>query len=615
MMLLVPNVVILSGRILARAGLLLLALLLLGSGLIALWRLALSPLADAWRSRDWNQAMARIEILSLAQDARGARLQTRYAYQVDGVLYRASRYGLHADMDSAEAARAAYAELLYRDKTWVWVNPQAPEEALMNRDIHWLVVAFALPAVAVAALGALLLWAAASALCERYRESRRKMPGLMRYPLPIMRFLYSVLFYLCMPGFMLRLLWRSRQQADYRRHWRERFGFYDERAPTPLIWVHAVSLGETQAAKPLIEGLLAAYPRHTLLLTSMTPTGRNAGSAAHQGNARIMQAYLPYDAPDAARRFFRHFRPDFGVLLETEIWPNLLFAARRQGIPVTLVNARLSSGSARGYARIMRLARPAFACFHAVAAQERADARRLAFLGATRISVCGNLKFDARPDPELLAQGEAWRAEIRGEKVRSIWLAASTREGEEVLLLDVAAQLSAFLPPDMPPPLLVLTPRHPQRFGAAASLIKARGLSLARRSEGLPTPETQVWLGDSMGELAAYYALADVAFIGGSLLPLGGQNLIEAAACACPALFGPYTFNFARASRNAVRSGAALRVIDAKTLLNALATLLAHPEQQSAMRAAALAFAAQYQGATTRILALLRERIQLSSVE
>ncbi|MDR0736757.1 MAG: lipid IV(A) 3-deoxy-D-manno-octulosonic acid transferase [Zoogloeaceae bacterium] len=429
----------------------------------------------------------------------------------------------------------------------------------------------------------------------------------MRYPWPIMRLLYSLFFYLFMPGLLLRLLWRSRRQADYRCHWRERFGFYGKRAPTPLLWVHAVSLGETRAAKPLIEGLLAAYPRHALLLTSMTPTGRNAGSAAYRDNARVVRAYLPYDAPDAARRFFRHFRPDFGVLLETEIWPNLLFAAKRQGVPVMLVNARLSSRSARGYARIVKLARPAFACLRAVAAQERADARRLAFLGATRVFVCGNLKFDARPDPELLARGKVWRAEILGAGARPIWLAASTREGEEALLLDVAARLPACLPPGAPPPLLVLTPRHPQRFDAVAALVEARGLALARRGDGLPTPETQVWLGDSMGELAAYYALADVAFIGGSLLPLGGQNLIEAAACACPALFGPHTFNFARASLDAVRSGAALRVGDAKSLQEALAALFAHPERQAAMRVAALAFAAQYQGATTRILAFLRE--------
>ncbi|MDR2624976.1 MAG: lipid IV(A) 3-deoxy-D-manno-octulosonic acid transferase [Zoogloeaceae bacterium] len=425
-----------------------------------------------------------------------------------------------------------------------------------------------------------------------------------------MRFFYSLLFYLCLPGCVLRLLWRSRRQAEYRRHWRERFGFYDERAPAPLLWVHAVSLGETRAAKPLIEGLLAAYPRHTLLLTCMTPTGRDAGSAAYQGNARVMQAYLPYDVPDAARRFFRHFRPDFGVLLETEIWPNLLFAARRQGIPVALVNARLSRGSARGYARIMKLARPAFACLYAVAAQERADARRLAFLGATRISLCGNLKFDVQPDPELLAQGKAWKEEILRAKARPIWLAASTREGEETLLLDVAARLSKSLSPDTPP-LLVLVPRHPQRFAAVASLIEARGLAFARRSDGLPTPETQVWLGDSMGELAAYYALADVAFIGGSLLPLGGQNLIEAAACACPALLGPHTFNFARASQNAVRAGAAMRVGDAKALHDALAALLVHAERQAAMRAAALAFAARHRGATARILDRLREWIQL----
>jgi 3-deoxy-D-manno-octulosonic-acid transferase len=609
---LVPNVTHLSGRILARTGLLLLAALFLGSGLIATWRLALSPLVDVWRSRDWMRVMAKIETRTLAHDARGVHLRIRYAYRIDGILYRASRYGPHADADSAEAARAAYAELLYRDKAWVWVNPGSPGEALMNRDIHWQVVAFALPAVAVAALGALLLWAAARAVRDRHRASRRKMPGAMRYPVSIMRFFYSLFFYLSMPGLLLRLLWRSRRQEGYRRHWRERIGGYTGRAPAPLIWVHAVSLGETQAARPLVTGLLAAYPRHTLLLTSMTPTGREAGEALYRNEARIMRAYLPYDTPDAARRFFRHFRPDFGILLETEIWPNLLFAARRHDVPVMLVNARLSRRSARGYARFMKLTRPAFAGLYAVAAQERADARRLAFLGATRVFVCGNLKFDVRPDPELRSLGKAWRADILRARARPVWLAASTREGEEALLLDVAARLSASLPPDTPPPLLVLTPRHPQRFDAVAALIAARGLSFTRRGDGLPTAETQVWLGDSMGELAAYYALADIAFIGGSLVPLGGQNLIEAAACGCPALFGPHTFNFARASLDAVRCGAALRVADAKALAAALATLFTHPERQAAMRAAALDFAARYQGATPRILALLRDWVSPS---
>jgi 3-deoxy-D-manno-octulosonic-acid transferase len=612
-MLFVPDVATLSGRIQARAGLLLLAVVLLGGGLIGVWRLALSPLLDAWRSRDWVQVMAKIETLALAQDARGVQLRTRYAYRVEGVLYRASRYGLHRGTENAEAARAAYAELLYRNKVWVWVNPEAPGEALMNRDIHWSIIVFALPAVAAAALGALLFWAAGSALRQQYRESQRANKKGMRYAWRTMCFLYSLFFWLALPWLMLRLLWRSRQQADCRRHWRERFGFYAPRAKSPLLWVHAVSLGETRAAAPLVAKLLAAYPQHVLLLTSMTPTGRAAGAALYGDNERVMTAYLPWDTPDAARRFFQHFRPAFGVLLETEIWPNLLFAARRQDVPVLLVNARLSRRSARGYARIGALARPAFACLAAVAAQERADARRLAFLGAKRISLCGNLKFDAQPAPELLARGKAWRAAIMDAKPRPIWLAASTRAGEESLLLDILAQLWARCSQEAP--LLVLTPRHPQRFDAVAALVRARGLVLARRGAGLPTPETQVWLGDSMGELAAYYALADVAFIGGSLLPLGGQNLIEAAACACPALLGPHTFNFARASREAVRAGAALRVDDAKALLEALSTLLADPKRQAAMRLAALAFAAQHQGATARILALLQAVFQSPSAE
>lgn len=411
------------------------------------------------------------------------------------------------------------------------------------------------------------------------------------------RMLYCLLLYLGAPLVWLRLLWRSRRQPEYRQHLGERWGFFGQPpGPEPLIWLHAVSVGETRAAQPLIQALLQAWPGHRLLLTCMTPTGRAAGAELLGDDPRVLQAYLPYDYPGAMARFLDHFRPRLGVLMETEIWPNLMAAAARRQLPVVLANARLSRRSARGYARIAALVRPALERLAAVAAQSEADANRLALLGAPRISICGNLKFEVSPAPAALELGETWRAALGS---RPVWLAASTREGEEVLLLEVLERLQR------PELLLVLVPRHPQRFEAVAGLVRERGLTLAYRSQGLPGAEHQVWLGDSMGEMAAYYRLADLAFVGGSLLPLGGQNLIEAAACGCPVLTGPHTFNFAQASADAVAAGAARQVADVGELETVLGELLDAPAKRVAMGQAGRDFAAAHRGATARTLALI----------
>lgn len=409
------------------------------------------------------------------------------------------------------------------------------------------------------------------------------------------RLLYCALLYLATPLIWLRLLWRSYRQPEYRHYLGERWGFYREHANRPLLWVHAVSVGETRAAQPLIEALLIAHPDHELLLTGMTPTGREAGHQLYAG--RVRQAYLPYDFPGATRRFLCHFRPRLGILMETEIWPNLLSQAAAQGIPMALANARLSERSARGYRRFAALAGPAFASLAAVAAQTNEDARRLQELGATQVEICGNLKFDVTPPTEKLALGRSWR-ESQGS--RPIWLAASTREGEEVLLLDALAHRS--LPGGT---LVVLVPRHPQRFSEVAGLIASKGHSFRRRSEGLPDVDTLIWLGDSMGEMAAYYAMADLAYVGGSLLPLGGQNLIEAAACGCPVLVGPHTFNFAQATSDAITAGAARRVAGADELLSVSSRLLTQAEELAGMAVAAQHFAAAHRGATQRTLRLI----------
>jgi len=414
------------------------------------------------------------------------------------------------------------------------------------------------------------------------------------------RLLYTLFLYLLLPFIFLRLLWRARKQPEYLRHLPERFGFYPARPADSagILWVHAVSVGETRAAQPLVEALLKDYPDHTLLLTGMTPTGREAGTQVY--GDRVIQAYLPYDYPGAVGCFLRHFRPRLGILMETEIWPNLLHAAQDHQIPILLGNARLSERSARGYRRFLPLTGPALRSLAGVAAQSEADALRLESLGANPVSVCGNLKFDVPVDPAKLALGQQWKEHLAG---RRVWLAASTREGEEVLILDALKERP------LDDALLVLVPRHPQRFAEVAALAAARGFTVHRRSQGLPDAATAIWLGDSMGEMAAYYTLADLAFIGGSLLPLGGQNLIEAAACQCPTLIGPHTFNFALACEQAIAAGCTRRVEDAGALVDAVRQLLASPPRRNNMAYAANQFAAAHRGATGRTMTLVRALI------
>lgn len=424
----------------------------------------------------------------------------------------------------------------------------------------------------------------------------------------MIRWFYSALLYLTLPLVWLRLIHRGMAQPGYRQYRKERWGYYHPVSGTaPLIWIHAVSVGETRAAEPLIGALLSAYPQHNILLTSMTPTGRATGAERFVENPsfgarfphRVRQAYLPYDYPDAVARFLKHFQPQIGLLMETELWPNLMSACARHQLPILLVNARLSERSARGYARFSALTGAAFRQLRGVIAQTAADAERLSTLGATVLGVSGNLKFDVQPDKALLDQGKTWRASF-GE--RPVWLAASTREGEENGLLAAHQTLLK----EVPDALLMLVPRHPQRFQAIADQVIAAGLSMVRRSESQPLQDTQVWLGDSMGEMPAYYACADIAVMGGSWMPLGGQNLIEATACACPVLVGPHTFNFAQATEDAIAAGAACRLPDTEALPGTLLSLWSNPANQLAMQNAAAQFTAQHQGATQRTLEHIR---------
>lgn len=411
-----------------------------------------------------------------------------------------------------------------------------------------------------------------------------------------MRFLYTLLTYAALPLIVLRLLWRARRQREYLRHVGERFGFYDnDDAAGPWLWVHAVSVGETRAAEPLISALQQRYPQHRILLTHMTPTGRETGNALY--GDRVTRCYLPYDYPGAVARFLDRFRPAMGVLMETEIWPNLIHAAASRDIPLYLVNARLSERSLRGYQRTGALARDAIGGFRAIAAQSESDAARLQTLGATHVSVTGNLKFDLEVPAVQVEQGRALR---QSAGARPVLLAASTREGEETLLLDAAQRAG------LRDALLVIVPRHPQRFDAVAALIAARGLRLQRRSAGEPVAaDTAVLLGDSMGEMFMYYAACDVVLMGGSFLPYGAHSLIEPCALGRPVIIGPSTYNFAEAAEAAVAAGAATRVNDLAAAVALALQLAADPLRAQRMGDAGLGFTAAHRGATQRVLALL----------
>jgi 3-deoxy-D-manno-octulosonic-acid transferase len=410
---------------------------------------------------------------------------------------------------------------------------------------------------------------------------------------------YSLLLRLATPAYFARLWWRGRAEPAYRQWWGERLGFATG-APVPgRLWLHAVSLGETRAAAPLIDALRSQRPGLRLLLTHGTATGREAGRALlREGDA---QAWLPYDTPGAVRRFLRHHQPATGVLMETEVWPNLLHEAHAAGVPLALANARLSERSARKGQQLAALMHPALACFDAVLAQTEADAARLRASGARGVQVMGNLKFDMSPAPALLARGAAWRAAAG----RPVVLVAVTREGEEATLLHAWRARPGVRP------LLLLVPRHPQRFDEVAGLVTAAGFSLSRRSTWGDAPpadalKAEVWLGDSLGEMPAYYAAANVALLGGSFAPLGGQNLIEAAACGCALVMGPHTFNFAQAAEGALAAGAAVRAADIMTAVQQSLDLLVAGQAQ-AMGEHGRAFAAEHSGAAARMaVAILR---------
>ena len=415
----------------------------------------------------------------------------------------------------------------------------------------------------------------------------------------IARLLYSALWPLLMPLVKRYLNKRARKAPAYLEHWDERFGRDLPRGDgREVIWLHAVSVGETRAALPLVKLLRQQYPAARFVITQMTPTGRATALQLYP-DAEIR--YLPYDSAGNMRRFIAALRPKLGVLMETELWPNLLHACRAAGVPLFLVNARLSEKSLRGYRRIGPLIRPAMRALTAVAEQSEADAERLRQLGAARVQVCGNSKYDFTPPAEQLAVGQTFRQHIGN---RPVWVCASTRDGEEALILQ------AWQAAPRGDALLLLVPRHPERFDSVATLAASMGFAVQRRSDGQPVSQgTQVWVGDSMGELFAYYAAADVAFVGGSLLDFGSQNLIEPASIGLPVLIGPSTYNFAEAASLALAAGAARQVADAQSLVSAALALLQDADARQQMREAGLAFTAQHRGASQRMLQLIGSQV------
>jgi 3-deoxy-D-manno-octulosonic-acid transferase len=425
----------------------------------------------------------------------------------------------------------------------------------------------------------------------------------------MMRFLYSLVVWLVQPLVRRKLRRRAVAEPLYGEHMAERFGHYTQTAPAPgagpLVWLHAVSLGETLAAATLLQALRAQLPGMRLLLTHGTATGRAAGLGLLQpGDVQVWQ---PWDTLGAVGRFYTHFRPQIGLLMETELWPNLVAESRRAGVPLCLVNARLSDKSLQQAQRLAWLARPTYSSLHAVWAQSEADARRLRLLGAPVRGVMGNFKFDMAPNAMQLAAGRAWREASAGPVV----MFASAREGEEALLIEVLKQKEAPAQLDIaqaaPENIAskvqwLIVPRHPQRFDEVAALLVAAGYTVSRRSQwGSEAPAAaDVWLGDSLGEMALYFGLAHVALLGGSFAPLGGQNLIEAAACGVPVFMGPHTYNFAEAAQLSAEAGAAFPCTDLVDAVQRATTLLQTPHALAQAAQAALALGVAHRGAALR---------------
>lgn len=415
-----------------------------------------------------------------------------------------------------------------------------------------------------------------------------------------MRVVYSALFYLLIPVILIRLLWRGFKAPDYRKRWGERFAVYRGKHAQGVIWFHAVSVGETESVFPLIRLIQERHPQSKILVTTTTPTG-SARVRAVMGDS-IEHVYLPYDLPGAIGRFFAHFRPKAAVIMETEIWPNLFARCGQGSVPLFIVNARLSRKSANGYRKIPSLVRPALVGVKAIAAQTREDAGRYIAIGADadRVTVSGNLKFDLEISAEVIKQGET----IRNSNFpfRPVWIAASTHKGEDEIILQVFSELKR----QFSTLLLILVPRHPERFEEVRKLCEAEGFNVKMRTWGESCGlDTAIYLADTMGELKMLYAASDVAFVGGSLVPVGGHNVIEPAAIGVPIVFGPYMSNFKEIGKGLLDVNGAIQCTDSDLLRQAIEKLLKNTQYRQEIAGNAKAFVLNSQGALGRIYGLL----------
>jgi 3-deoxy-D-manno-octulosonic-acid transferase len=428
---------------------------------------------------------------------------------------------------------------------------------------------------------------------------------------------YQLLWHLLLPFAFFRLAWRTRHSSEYLSHFSERLGFSDGKTTTQgSVWIHAVSVGETRAAQPLVEAYLARG--ETILLTHMTLNGRRTGAALFEraiATGQLHQVYLPYDLCWSVANFIRTFKPKFGLFMETEAWPTIVFYCADIGLPLFLVNARLSERSARRINRFGNAGRSLFQAFSGILAQTQLDADRYRSLGVKKVKIVGNLKFDVPLDPNLVLQGQFWKQDLHG-KQRLMVCAASTRDGEEVIILKAWKDLLLGNTFEIAP-LLCIVPRHPERFSEVANQIQDAGLKFRCRTEWIETPKSDagvdVILGDSMGEMPMYYSAADLVVMGGSLLPFGGQNLIEACAAGCPVLLGEHTYNFQQAALDAIEMGAAKRIqgelilSEPIVLMEALIELLLNTAELAKMSSAAKSYALEHQGATQKIMAALED--------
>ena len=419
-----------------------------------------------------------------------------------------------------------------------------------------------------------------------------------------MRLLYNLLVYLAAPVGLLMHLWRGLRDPSYRERLGERFGFGTQLSG-PAIWIHAVSVGEVQAAEPLVRKLLARHPEYAIVLTTVTPTG--AARARQLLGDRVQLRYVPFDLPGSVKRFFDRVQPKLAMILETELWPNLYAECGRRRIPLVLASARMSPRSVGRYRLLVPVFRRALSYGIVIAAQSEADAERFRSIGAAgpRTQVTGNIKFDFQPPPDVESRGRHWRGQ--NAPGRPVWVAGSTHDGEEAMALDAHRRvLERF-----PDALLLLVPRHPQRFDAVRELLAKRGERFASRLSGAAISRTTtVMLGDTMGELMMFYAAADVALVAGSLVPIGGHNLLEPASLGRPVLTGPYNFNSEEIAQLLLDAGAARIVTDAGQLAQAVAELLGSAELRESMGAAGRAVLDSNRGALDRLLKLVEPLLE-----